>query len=208
MSCRKFNPDHQEGLMAAVTAAGIYGNPERILFKTVPDGDWRKFVGQSNDDPSAGGGARDLRFNGFKDFEAIARAFFPLPNPVLRNRNGVATTVNAYSGKLMHGFGVPQFDDASFEPPTTARDLEWRFVRVASQASLTNAQPSAVNGDKDIIVLVQEKVGEIVAVFTTVNTLPAHSISTFISAACAAPRHPNYSAAGFWDLVTGHQEHN
>lgn len=194
--------------MAAVTTTGIYGNPKRILFKTVPAGDWRKFVGESNDDPSAGGGARDLRFNGFKDFEAIARAFFPVPNPVSRIRNGVATTVDAYPGKLMHGFGVQQFDDASFEPPTTARDLEWRFVRVSSQAPLTNAQPSARNGDKDIIVLVQEKVGEVVAVFTTLNTLPADNISAFITAACAAPRHPNYSAAGFWDLVTGDQEHN
>lgn len=194
--------------MAVVAGVGIYGNPERILFKTVPAGDWRKFVGESNDDPNAGGGARDLRFNGFKDFEAIAKAFFPAANLVPRNRNGVATSVTAYSGKLMHGFGTQQFDDASFEPPTTARDLEWRFVRVASQAPLTNAQPSAGNDDKDIIVLVQENVGEIVAVFTTLNTLPGGNISAFIAAACAASRHPNYSAAGFFDLVTGYQEHN
>ncbi|MEB2122834.1 hypothetical protein VDS34_05970 [Xanthomonas campestris pv. campestris] len=194
--------------MAAVMTAGIYGIPERILFKTLPDGDWKKFVGASNDDPNAGGGARDLRYNGFRDFEAIAKAFFPTVTPVSRVRGGVAKTVNAYSGKLLHGFGSQQFDGASFEPPTTARELEWRFVRVTSQAPLNNAHSSAGNGDKDIIVLVQEKTGEVVAVFTTLNTLPSDNISAFIAAACAAPRHSNYAAAGFLDLVTGYQEHN
>ncbi|MCC5094283.1 MULTISPECIES: hypothetical protein [Xanthomonas] len=192
--------------MAAV--AGIYGNPERILFKTVPAGDWRKFVGVSNDDPNAGGGARDLRYNGFRNFEAIAKAFFPTATPVSRVREGVVTPVNAYPGKLLHGFGSQQFDEASFEPPTTARELEWRFVRVASQAPLNNAKPLAGDGDKDIIVLVQEQIGEVVAVFTTLNTLPADNISAFIAAVCAAPRHPNSSAAGFFDLVTGAQDHN
>lgn len=195
--------------MAAVIGGNIFGMAQRILFKVVPDGDWRKFSGTSNNNPSAGGGARDLRYNGFRNFELVAQALF-FPQPIQRIRNQVPTMVDAYQGKLRHGFGVAGWDDALFENPTDVRDAEWRFTKVKNQTPIAVAHSTAGPGDKDILVLVQENAGELVPVFTTLNTMPLGPISAFIKQVCSTPRksRSDATAAGFIDLVAGWNDHN
>ncbi|QND80513.1 hypothetical protein H4W19_01525 [Pseudoxanthomonas mexicana] len=195
--------------MAAVMGGNPFTNAEKILFKTLPDGDWRKFVGSSNNDPQQGGGARDLRFNGIQNFQAIASSLFPNAQQVTRTRNGVQSVETVFEGKLRYGPGAQQVDDAVFEPPTTARPLEWRFTQVSSQAAISSATPQAVPGDQDVLILIQyQQPGELVAVFSTLNTLPPGQIATFIKQVCAIPRPVGHAAAGYFDLVSGLNAHN
>ncbi|WP_146095946.1 hypothetical protein [Xanthomonas arboricola] len=196
--------------MAAVMGGNIFGQAKRILFKTIPFGDWKKFGGVSNSNPKAGGGARDLRYNGFNNFDLVAQTLFSA-QPIQRNRGGVPTMVTAYQGKLKHGFGLAPSDAALFENPTDVRDAEWRFTKVNAQSPIAVAQPIAAQGDVDILVLVQEQPDELVPVFTTLNTMPPGQIRTFIAQVCSSPRkssNPAATAAGFLDLVNGWNDHN
>ncbi|QNR96655.1 hypothetical protein ICJ04_14245 [Stenotrophomonas sp. 169] len=195
--------------MAAVIGGNIFGMAQRILFKTVPGGDWRKFTGTSNNNPSAGGGARDLRYNGFNDFELVASALFPT-KLIRRTRGGAPKLIDAYQGSLKHTFGPSLSDEAFFENPTDVRGAEWRFTKVSGKSPIALAVPQAGPSDTDILVLVQENAGELVPVFTTLNTMPPGPIATFIAQVCSAPRksRSDATAAGFLDLVAGWNDHN
>ncbi|QGL66671.1 hypothetical protein [Stenotrophomonas maltophilia] len=195
--------------MAAVAGGNIFGNAQRILFKALPPGDWKKFGGVSNNDPKAGGGARDLRYNGFEDFERVAKALFPT-KMIRRTRDGTPKLISAYQGSLKHTFGPSLSDDAFFENPTDVRDAEWRFTKVSSKSPIALATPQAGEDDLDILVLVQESPGEVVPVFTTLNTMPPGQISAFIHQVCQAPRKSRSDAtpAGFLDIMSKWSDHN
>lgn len=195
--------------MAAVLGGNIFGQPLRILFKALPPGDWRKFGGVSNNNPKAGGGARDLRYNGFNDFELVAKALFPT-KLIRRTRGGAPKLIDAYQGSLKHTFGPSLSDDAFFENPTDVRGAEWRFTKVNAKSPIALAQPIAGPGDTDILVLVQEQPGEVVPVFTTLNTLPPGQVALFIKQVCNSPRKSRADAtpAGFLDIAGGWSDHN
>ncbi|MEN9159186.1 hypothetical protein [Xanthomonas perforans] len=195
--------------MAAVIGGSIFGNAQRILFKALPPGDWKKFGGVSNNDPKAGGGARDLRYNGFDNFELVAQTLFPT-KMIRRTRGGAPKLINAYEGLLKHTFGLSASDDAFFENPTDVRDAEWRFTKVSSKSPIAVATPMAGVGDADILVLVQENPGEVVPVFTTLHTMPPGQISAFIHQVCQARRKSRSDAtpAGFLDIASNWFDHN
>ncbi|HEL3014585.1 TPA: hypothetical protein UL935_000299 [Stenotrophomonas maltophilia] len=187
--------------MAAVLGFNPIGTADRILFKTLPDGDWKKFAGESNYDPSAGGGARDMRYNGIANFAAIASQFFPAISKEWRKRQKIQQLLDIYTGNLRYGLGAGQVDAAAFESPTDARKGEWRLTKVTGMTLANYAAPVAGGNDEDILVLAQQPNGEVWAVFSTVNTVTGGAFPAFIQAVATAPtRTAGWAAVGFMDV--------
>lgn len=187
--------------MAAVVGFNPIATADRILFKTLSQGDWRKFAGQSNNDPSAGGGAKDIRYNGIPNFAAIALQFFPVTSKDSRKRDGMDQLVDIYTGSLRYGLLAGQIDDAVFESPTDARSKEWRLTKVAGMTLANYATPVAGSNDEDILVLAQQANGETWAVFSTVQTVVGGVFPQFIQAVATAPtRVAGRAAVGYRDI--------
>jgi hypothetical protein len=196
-------------MAAVINNANPIANAHRILFKTIPAGDWRKFTGTSNDFPEEGGGARDLRFNGISHFDAIAATLLTTPQQVTRRREGVPTPVTIHTGQLRYGSAPHQVANATFEPPTSARHREWRLTQVAGMEPMASAQPVAQAGDEDLLVLAQQPSGEVWAIFSTVNNVAAGQFTQFIqSVAKHASRDPERAAVGFFDVPNNQSRHN
>lgn len=193
--------------MAALVGANPIATAKRILFKTLTDGDWKKFAGHSNNDPSAGGGARDLRYNGLATFASIASQLFPAASQGMRKRDGVMKLVTLHEGELRYGHGPGQKDSAVFESPTDARNKEWRLTQVTGMTLANYAAPVAGSNDEDILVLAQQDNGEVWAVFSTINTVAGGAFPAFIQGVATAPtRVKGWAAAGYKDITNGMQD--
>ncbi|WP_230584015.1 hypothetical protein [Xanthomonas arboricola] len=188
--------------MAAVVGFNPIATAKRILFKTLPDGDWKKFTGQSNANPGAGGGARDLRYNGISSFSVIAATLFPSTKQELRKRGGIQQLLTIYEGELRYGVAPNQKDSAVFESPTDSRKGEWRLPQVTGMTLTNYAAPVAGSNDEDILVLAQQANGEVWAIFSTVSTVTGGLFPPFIQAVVTGPnRRKDWAAVGYWDTI-------
>ena len=103
----------------------LRGRPDgvrRLMYFEVLDGDRRKARAESNDDPSQGGGARDLRFP--REFQAVLHRMFP--------------DTTSKRGRLLHTGQLewkrPDGDSGKETievwPPTGSRPREIRIARI------------------------------------------------------------------------------
>jgi len=189
----------------------MVANAERILFKTLLDGDWEKFKGTSNNNPNAGGGARDLRFNGLTQpqFLTIAHQLFPHATREWREREG-RRLIDVYNGIIRYGSAPQQVEGIAFESPTEARKLEWRVTQVSGSHAMANAQPVA-GAHQDIVIFAQLPNGELLVEFSTlasVAPVAGQVFTAFIHKVAAHPRRSGNSAVGYLDTVTGDMFHN
>lgn len=149
----------------------------RVLWKEIKQGDRRKFSATSNDDSSAGGGARDLRFRGGDDLDAIVEAMFPRRKTVMRRREGQSQPLVQHEGDLAwidemtDGSRVERSQVAAMEPPTTARPGEWRLTRVHTYPPLAEKIPAQPSTGRLFLLLVQTTSGEIWPLFVDEDTL-------------------------------------
>jgi len=72
----------------------------RVFFQEILEGDRRKLEARSNDDPGAGGGARDLRVP-HKAFGPLFKKFFPNEVVKRRRRGGQPTDVTLQGGEVV-----------------------------------------------------------------------------------------------------------
>jgi len=108
------------------------GVVRRLAFKEVVEGDLLKFLAKSASS-GTGGGARDLRFRPFKNFDGVFGRILTGRESPMRRRNGVPTPVPIYTSKVtvLDGMGGSAVKDLIFEPPTTARAGEGRLTQVS-----------------------------------------------------------------------------
>jgi hypothetical protein len=182
-------------------------NPvERVLYREIVSGDLRKFQAESNDTPS-GGGARDLRFRPYDEFEDVVRLLFPTERVVERRRNGVVQQVTIFVGRFfwMQNDGVKSAE-AIFEPPTTAREGEGRITRVHTYPPLNAKQP--LHDGRLIFLLIQRSDGKVWPHFATEGSLRRgewdEAITNTVLTCLDADKTARRVARGFVDLVNHH----
>lgn len=169
-------------------------NVMRIVFKEIVAGDRRKFEAESNDDPTAGGGARDLRFRPFDKFGPVFSRMFPdvSDKGICRGRLHWVQNGKEHSG------------DAFFHPPTSARPNEGRLANVDRYLPV-NKLPSEGTGTA-ILMLVQNDDGRVWPEFTTDRSLEKggwHAqVRDMIVGCLRARRRANVSMVGFVDFET------
>src|SRR4051812_31674071 len=120
---------------------------KRVLYKRLVDGDRRKIIAQSNDADS-GGGARDLRFNPWPNFEPVVHRLMPMTATRTTSRGDVAIRV----GELRwYGDGGSQRSvGVEFWPPTNARPNEGRLARVHEIPPFAASQIPAVGPGESV----------------------------------------------------------
>ncbi|GIK51471.1 MAG: hypothetical protein BroJett014_04440 [Planctomycetota bacterium] len=187
----------------AVIPAGV----TRVVFKQMVEGDFRKIEAQSND-ADTGGGARDLRFSPFEEFAKIFSIIFPTLRKEKRKRNGVATDVDVFVGRLHWTEGGKEVSkEVTFEPPTDARPNEGRIPVVHTYPPLNN--PPATNQGKMVLLLIQRNDGTVWPAFTTEASLKSGEWEPMVAASVlrslSAKRPVNQVARGYIDLVTGQE---
>lgn len=176
---------------------------KRIVYKEVPEGDWRKFRAQSNN-AASGGGARDLRFRPYDEFAKIFALLFPQARSELRRRGGKKVGVKVYWGTLhwTRG-GTDGSREARFEPPTDSRPYEGR-VPVIYKYPPFKLVPTTNEG-RIVVMLVQRNDDTVWPEFVTEQSLRSGaweaSISAPILRSLDAPRSARQVARGYIDLV-------
>jgi len=185
-------------------AAGI----KRIVFKEIVEGDLRKFEAQSND-ADTGGGARDLRFRPFEEFQTIFSALFPNTRIETRRRGGAAANVEVLVGAFhwLDEAQLRQSREAIFEPPTDPRPGEGRIPMVHKYPPFNRLPPT--NEGRMVLLLIQRDDDTVWPEFATENSLRsgdwAVSVSEPILRSLEAQRNTHSVARGYIDYVTGRE---
>ncbi len=96
-----------------------------VLYKRCVQGDRRKVQAQSNDNPTEGGGARDLRFNPWVEFEPAVAAMFTNVEALSDGRKVYSAPVFWFEGGSRRGPTT-----VKFWSPTKSRGGEGRLSRV------------------------------------------------------------------------------
>lgn len=102
----------------------------RAVYREIKEGDIRKLQAESNDDPNAGGGARDLRFPK-SGFDTVLRQIFTGNVTGARSRAIRVATVS-YLDKS----GVSKTTKLEYWPPTASRPTEVRIAKIHESPAL------------------------------------------------------------------------
>jgi hypothetical protein len=148
---------------------------ERLFFYEMYEGDLKKLEALSNVDPTAGGGARDLRFP-HVDFKPIMEKLFPGeevrtttrtdPDAAVSSTTGrrprKPTTVTIRIGNLVwtNSKGEEQSETVECHPPTVRRPSEGRLARIHSIPPLRTNVPN-LSGGRVFLVLGQYSDGRV-----------------------------------------------
>ena len=97
------------------------GSPVKVFFREVIASDINSYYGESNNNPRAGGGQRDLRLRPAKFFFGALGPFFP-ERKNRRERTGVIYSVNAA--------GVVEDEKISLWDETPSRPNECRIAQI------------------------------------------------------------------------------
>lgn len=175
----------------------------RVFFQEILEGDRRKLEARSNDDPSAGGGARDLRVP-HKGFGTLFKKFFPAEEVKRRRRDGKPTNVTLQSGEVVWlEDGQERSRKVLYEPPTDARPAEGRIARIHDIPVLAAGVPSEDQG-RVFLLLVQEDDGKVFPHYVTMKQLEDPKFNREISSAirqCAQETAENHAVRGYVDYV-------
>src|SRR4051794_32731649 len=100
----------------------VPGGPGEVYFQEVKPGDLKKLLGSSNDRPSVGGGARDLRVRPAAIYGELLQPFFPRPS----DQDGIS------EGEVFWWAEMGEVTHARMElwRPTDARPDEARIARI------------------------------------------------------------------------------
>lgn len=182
----------------------------RVLWKQILPGDRRKFIAKSHDSDT-GGGARDLRFRGDEELEAIVLAMFPDQEQATRRRNRVATPITRHRGQfcwrsVSGGKQRTHSEVAYIEPPTSAREGEWRITRVHTYEVFQGSLPP-VSAGRVLLLLIQTDDGNIWPRFTTETSLRkdkwSAAVKQHILGCLDSKKSSRRAAYGFFDLQNG-----
>jgi hypothetical protein len=176
--------------------------PERIVWRRLDDGDYRKFVAESNDSPT-GGGARDLRFRNWDVFEPVLGDMFPG-----RIAGKGPRHVEIFTGVLAWDEeGSVHREEAQIWPPTNSRPGEGRLATVYKYKPFAEAQ--RFPGEYELVILVQDSDQEVWPYIIGHTQLEAweDGISNAILECLLHYDRPESTlAAGYIDLITGRRE--
>ncbi|QND80510.1 hypothetical protein H4W19_01510 [Pseudoxanthomonas mexicana] len=195
----------------AISQVGNAAGITRVLWKEILPGDRRKFIAKSHD-ADTGGGARDLRFRGDDELEAIILAMFPDQEKALRRRKGAATDITRNRGLFCWRSTVGEkhvikSEFAYIEPPTTAREGEWRITRVHTYEVFQGQLPPERIDDRVLLLLIQTGDGKIWPRFTTEASLRkdkwSAAVKKQILGCLDSKKSTRRASYGFIDLQNG-----
>lgn len=176
--------------------------PERIVWKQLNDGDYRKFVAESNDSRT-GGGARDLRFRHFDEFEPILGQMFPGRSP-----NQGPRGVEVFTGTIAWKEGAStRRMEGKIWPPTTVRPNEGRLATVDMYKPFSDAQ--RFPGEYELVVLVHDSDNEVwpyVIGHTQLEEWDDEVAEAIRHCLFQGERSDRTLAAGYIDLLSGRKE--
>lgn len=194
------------------TSPALPNGIARIVFKEIPAGDRRKFVARSND-ADTGGGARDLRFRNWDNWNDVLICLFPTPVPVLRRRGNTQVQVTVYQGCFhwVDPNGIPCSKEVLLEPPTDARPNEGRIAQVHKYGCFQVLPPTEGTG-RLLLLLVQKDDETVWPVFATEYSLEHDNwhpqVASFLLEALRAVRPANITPYGYVDFVTEQKYYN
>ncbi len=175
---------------------------QRVVWRQLNDGDYRKFVAESNDSAS-GGGARDLRFRRFDKFEPILGQMFPGRSP-----NQGPRGVEVFTGTIAWKEGAStRRMVGKIWPPTKARPGEGRLATVDRYKPFIDAQ--RFPGEVELVVLVHDSDNEVWPYVIGHTQLEEweEQIAGAILRCLFRPSRPDATlAAGYIDLLSGRRE--
>lgn len=137
---------------------------QRLLYKQLLAGDFRKLTGTSNNAPKAGGGARDIRLP-YTAFDPVFAELLPGIEMDLRKEAGIARRVMSpvRTGPVHVTLASgPAVETMRWERPTPSRPTEGRIPtvhEVAATSALLAAQTAA--GDSSFLLIVQDHSGQL-----------------------------------------------
>jgi hypothetical protein len=196
-------------------------NVQRIVFKQIVYGDFRKFEAQSND-AHTGGGARDLRFRPYEEFAKVFCLLFPTVRTEQRRRGGRRVDVAIQVGHLYwFDKGKDAAKEATFEPPTDVRPREGRLpivhtyppfnriVQIWPENSWEEDRRALKVQGRLVLLLVQRDDGSVWAEFATEKSLNSgaweDSVASPILRTLNAKRRSKQVARGYVDFVSGEE---
>jgi hypothetical protein len=191
-----------------VTESAGLGLPDvrLVVYKEILGGDLRKFRAESHDSPT-GGGARDLRLRPHSGFAPIFARMFPGERIEYRRRNGIRVQVRIAVGAFHwqdEETGVHHQSEATYWPPTSAREGEGRISVVYTYPPLTSVPPRSEG--RIVLILLQRRDFEVWPYLRTEASLsqrPWHSLLAGPILECLnAPRRRGSAARGFIDFET------
>lgn len=177
--------------------------PARVLYREIVEGDFRKFEAKSNDSDS-GGGARDLRFRGYKQLKPTIDLMFPKSITETTGKRTIQVRQGDFQWQDANGNFHAK--DAFFYPPTDSRPDEWRLARVHNYPCFTKKPPT--NMGRIIVLLTQLADGSVWPSFATEQDLQTNpqwipAVSKALLDCLHAPRASNKVATGFYDFQSG-----
>jgi len=104
--------------------------PALLVYREILEGDLRKLQATSNDDPDAGGGARDLRF----DWNAFRPVMHRIFSKEATGRGG--KTIRTATISYLDADQLSQTTTMAYWPPTEKRPWEDRVSRVHASPAL------------------------------------------------------------------------
>lgn len=159
-----------------------------VIYKKIVDGDFRKFIAESND-AQTGGGARDLRFS-------PATKFFPIFQRMFLGRDNGVLKGNVY------WIGADITTKVSIHPPTKSRPSEVRIGRVHEciPEPLINSIPDR---NDCILVLATDNSNRVYGFFTSLKSLTEdpwdYSFKKIIIDGIVTERSSKFSGMGYID---------
>lgn len=166
---------------------------KRFIFKELVEGDFRKFIAQSND-ADTGGGARDLRFKPQK-------VFYPFFEKMMAVKNSDGTLDDEFHWNFD---GKGKRTKVKVHPPTNARPNEIRIAQV-NRCIPDEAVPQ--NHEHIIFLIVQLSDNSLWPYFVTLSSIKNDdnwdpNVKKVIEKAFNANKKSSITATGFYDYET------
>ena len=120
------------------------GEINRIVYRELLDGDYRKIDAASNNDPEAGGGARDFRFNR-EAFDGMVAEMLPERREARREGDGLL-----YVGEVENEPALN--NELVWEPTYPSRSAEKRFRRIHESVAFNRAP--RLDGEEAVIAMI------------------------------------------------------
>lgn len=127
----------------------------RAVYREIKEGDIRKLQAASNDDPSAGGGARDLRFPA-SGFDAVLRKIF---SKDAKGRGG--RSIRKGSFIYLDDKGITRATELDYWPPTDSRSSEVRIATIHASPALGGRRLPDTNRGRVFVLLTQFSTGQV-----------------------------------------------